>query len=107
MEKQILKAFLISIAILLGWQLIMAWLNPPKPDAGGAPAAVVQPAPTQPQPPTAEQPPPAPVVAVEAGAVEPERTITVKTSHWVATFSNRGAMPVSWKLLKLTVDGVE
>jgi YidC/Oxa1 family membrane protein insertase len=31
---------------------------------------------------------------------EPERTIAIETSQWVAVFSNRGAAPTSWKLVK-------
>src|SRR5262249_54042869 len=37
--------------------------------------------------------------AIPEVPTEPERLITVETSHWIARFSTRGAVPVSWQLL--------
>lgn len=105
MEKQVVKVVVLSLAVLIGWHYLMVYLNPPKPETPPIPATATQPAtenaPKQPteQPvaaSTGEGQPSAPVVV--EGPPEPERTITVRTSRWEAQFSNRGAVPVSWKL---------
>lgn len=119
MEKRLLTAILLSMGILFGWQFFMKAYYPPKPAAqltvqpsGQAPEAAppngaatapaqVPPAPTAGQSGSAssksEPATGTPVVAPPTNA-EPERVVTVQTTHWTARFSNRGAVPVSWIL---------
>jgi len=93
MEKRLVAAVVLSAAILFGWQFIVARLfpQPPAPPANATPAAPVQATPV------------APVQTAEAPAVpvvsEPERTVEVQTSRWVARFSNKGGVAKSWILL--------
>ncbi|MBK6426872.1 MAG: membrane protein insertase YidC [Blastocatellia bacterium] len=105
MEKRLLTAILLSIGILFGWQFFMKAYYPPKPAAQlaknpetAAPTAVPAegPAATTPAP---KPTPPGPTVPAAAPTdSEPERLLTVQTTHWTAKFSNRGAVPVSWVL---------
>jgi YidC/Oxa1 family membrane protein insertase len=95
MEKRLVTAFALSAAILIGWQLIMTSLYPPQPPPSTQSAT----SPSEPQPteapvvPEAGQP-------VAAQPDEPQRTISVETSLWVAQFTNRGGVPTSWQLIR-------
>lgn len=102
MEKNLLKAIVLSIAILVGWQMLMSWIQPPQPatpPAGSPAAQSAAPAPASAPAPAPQTQAPAAPIALPATA-EPERTIAIETSQWVAVFSNRGAAPTSWKLVK-------
>src|SRR5215218_7197156 len=100
MEKNLLKAIVLSAAILLGWQFFASrFVAQPQPaqmpqQQVSTPAeAPVAPPSTPASAPTGE-----PVTA--PATVEPERSITVETSRWVAKFTNRGGVPTSWKLVR-------
>lgn len=102
MEKNLLKAIVLSAAILLGWQFFVSRYYPQQPQQTAeapAPVAVESAAPSEPTAPVSAPVAPAAPVAAPANA-EPERTVTVETSRWVAQFSNRGAVATSWKLLR-------
>ncbi len=105
MEKRLLAAILLSMGILFGWQYFMRTFYPQKPPAPPATQTAV-PSP-EPAPVTApvvsttgsSTAPVDPAAAAGVAAVaEPERTVTVQTTHWTARFTNRGAVPVSWVL---------
>jgi YidC/Oxa1 family membrane protein insertase len=100
MEKNLLKAIVLSAAILLGWQFFASRFvpQPPQPQQAqqqpAAPADAPAPAPSTPAVTQSAAPVTAPASA------EPERNITVETSRWVAQFTNRGGVPTSWKLVR-------
>ena len=98
MEKNLLKVIVLSVVILVGWQMMVSYLYPPPPPAPTPAPEVAAPVPA-PAPPAEQAAAPAVPVAAPTVA-EPARTITVETSRWVATFTNRGAAPTSWKLLE-------
>jgi YidC/Oxa1 family membrane protein insertase len=100
MDKNLVKAFIFSAAVLLTWQFVASrYIAPPQPEGQAQQQQAPEPAPATPAPaPAAEAAqPPATPVAAPTGA-EPERAIVVETSHWTARFTNRGGVPVSWKL---------
>jgi YidC/Oxa1 family membrane protein insertase len=95
MEKRLVAAVVLSAAILFGWQFLVARFYPAAPPA--PPSNPVAPLAEQsvPPPPTGEAPP----TASTTVAGEPERTVEVQTSRWVARFSNKGGVATSWILL--------
>ena len=108
MEKRLLLAAALSIAVLLAWDAIAP--KPPKPaPAPATPAAVVLPRPAPgssfaPSPsgvPVSSAPPPAPVVPVSAAA---ESTVTIERPLYRAVIDNRGAILTSFVLKRYTDD---
>src|SRR5882672_7870865 len=105
--KRLVLALLFSTAILIGWQFLLPIKPPPTVSpAKTAPGNPVNSASTQPSPRTSGLP--SPGVAAQASgtsstsssATIPHRTITVTTPLYVAKFDSRGAVAVSWILLK-------
>lgn len=104
MQKNLITAIVLSAAILLGWQLIVSRYFPqPQPTPQQQKPAESAQTPSEPAPAPA-QPPAAGEPAAQqpaAASSELERTVTVKTPLWTAVFTNRGAVPTSWKLVHL------
>lgn len=114
MEKRLLTAILLSMGILFGWQFFMRAYYPPKsptpppaqtaqtpetaPTAAAPGASATNTATTTPAPAKTGVGATPAVPAVPVIEAEPERTVTVETTHWTAKFSNRGGVPVSWVL---------
>ena len=109
MEKRVLIAVFLSFLVLYTYQALVPSPKP-QPARPQPPAAATQtqpgagPAPDTPpaEPPARESTAPAtPAAAAASTAVvtEPgERQVTVETSSVIATFTNRGAQVVSWRL---------
>jgi YidC/Oxa1 family membrane protein insertase len=108
-ERRALLAVVLIFLVLFGYNVFTS-RTAPAPQA--TPERVEQPA-AEAQPPAAEPPAREPAAAVEPGsASEPaagvapgtaedgraERTVTVESPLWVATFSTRGAVVTSWRL---------
>ncbi|QQS45348.1 MAG: membrane protein insertase YidC [Acidobacteriota bacterium] len=98
MEKRFVIFLILSSAIFLGWSFIYGKLYPQQPEeapvrteqtvkATPTPAPVVTPAVTEPQP-----------VATQA----PSRTIRLRTDHWKATLTSRGAVIRDWTMTSFT-----
>ena len=104
-ERRALLAALLSLVVVVGWQLLFAPKPPIRParpapaqaptQPAGAPAA----APAAPEPPSAAAAPPIPAKA--AGG---EKTIVVENGLYRVVLSNRGAVVRSWQLKKYTDD---
>jgi YidC/Oxa1 family membrane protein insertase len=93
MEKRALIATVISIAILLGYQLYVAQYDPaPKPEA---PKAAPEPPPA---PPAAAAPPPAARPGLAPAAAE--KLVAVETDLLGVRLSTRGARATAWRLTK-------
>jgi YidC/Oxa1 family membrane protein insertase len=113
MEKRLLLAVVLSVAVLLLWDLLTP-KHPVKPAGAGAPVSTASPAPPAPAPPaaassTAAAPAPAaaPVRAEPVPAAthaNQEERIVVDRPLYRATFSNRGALLVSFVLKKYDDD---
>ena len=105
MDKNLVKAFVFSAAVLLAWQFIASrYMTPPAQPENQAQQQIAQQGePVRPAPPVSPVPAPdvQPAVPDPVAApteAEPERSVVVETSHWTARFTNRGGVPVSWKL---------
>ena len=111
--KNFILFIILSFAIIFSWSLFMA--PKPKHPAPGQPQATAgagqKPAPTETQTAPgstaapANPPAPAPSVAPAAATVPetpavPEKKVTVSNGVYEIVFSTRGAVPVSWQLLK-------
>lgn len=117
-DRRLLVAALLSLAVLIGWQLAFPPPEPPVPPPveETAPAAEEQAAAPEPSRDRRAEPSPAeqtaePVAAEEAEPAPPEptrelieasseETVVVEENGIRATFSNRGAQLVSWELLE-------
>lgn len=104
MEKRLLVAAALSIAVLLLWEAIAP--KPPKPaPSPSTPAVVVTPpaAPSSASAPaaTALAPPPAPVVPVAAAA---QASVTIERPLYRAVIDNRGALLTSFVLKRYKDD---
>ena len=112
-SKNFILFIILSFAIILTWQLFMA--PKPKPGAPGQHLATAPAGPTQapaapgaaPSPAAAPAAQPAPALNAAPGAevlpetpTVPEKKVTVKNGVYEIVFSTRGAVPVSWQLLK-------
>jgi YidC/Oxa1 family membrane protein insertase len=99
MEKRVLLAMVLSLAVLYGYQMIFA---PPKPKPAGAPGATAsQQLPANPavEKPAAVSPPPAPVATAQPLVADTgERDIVVENDAVRAVFSTRGGVLKSWRL---------
>jgi len=115
MEKRVLLAFLLSTLVLVGWYYFFA---PPTPapkqqsdqsvvaqtQAAAAPesaeAGVENPV-SEPSRTELDIMPAAGAMSLRAESAQvPERLVRVESPFWRATFSNRGAVPVSWTIHK-------
>lgn len=101
-QRRLLLALILSSAILFLW----TWLYPVQPPKNeqqgaqpGSPATqpASSPAATATQSPTQTAPAPAPTTTISQA---PQRTITIETDLYKATFDTRGAEPVSWIIKK-------
>src|SRR5262245_57007281 len=93
MDKRFLIAIGLSIAILIGWQMLFP---PPRPARPAVPAAVpaAEEAPAAPSPaPPHEDAPPVPAIASSSA-----EEVHVETSNYDVRLTNRGGRVVSWKL---------
>ncbi len=106
MEKRLLLAAVLSLAVLALWELLIP--KPKRPAAASAPGAGATPAAVSPVPQSAAQP--APAVAPRPVSLPPpvsgreEPPVVVENSLVRATFSNRGAVLTSLVLLHHTDD---
>src|SRR5690349_24466414 len=107
-RKRLLLALVLSIAILMGYSLVMNRFFPPSPPViEEPPPTPSQPAPSNPKPQapatspatspakataTATPGTPAPVAQV------PPRDIVIDTPYWEVTLTNRGAVATAWLL---------
>jgi YidC/Oxa1 family membrane protein insertase len=109
MEKRMMLAILLSIAVLIGYQYYMTPVPPPGVQQAGtdnakAPAPATPSAQSAPPAENAPAPPPAAVEPVAtAGALAPrsrapERTIEVRTPLYVATIDTAGGGVTSFRL---------
>jgi YidC/Oxa1 family membrane protein insertase len=102
MERRVLLAILLSLAVLYGYQALVV---KPKPPDAQAPAPAAQ-STTAPAAATIQNPPapaPAETPARNADAIvseSAERDITIETDTVVAVFTNRGARLKSWRLTR-------
>jgi YidC/Oxa1 family membrane protein insertase len=127
MEKRVLLAFILSTLVLAGWYYLSYLFLPPTPDATqpSSPSAISEtaaqpvsntanneqqlvtsdqrPATSHQRPATSDQPPATshqrPATSDQLVRV-PERLIRVESPFWRVTFSNRGAVPVRWTIIK-------
>lgn len=97
-NKRLILTVVLSIAILLGFQLLSERLYPPPPPSAEAPTA---PTPTgEPAPAPTPAPAPSEVAPAEPAApAQPERLVELRTPDSVLTFTNRGPGIVSAELL--------
>jgi len=106
MEKRAMLAAVLTLIIVIVWQLLFAPKQPTKPQqpapsgATGQPASA--PAPAQPSGQTAAATP-SPASVPPRAATE-EKTIVVENGLYRVVFSNRGAVVRSWQLKKYTDD---
>ncbi len=101
-ERRALLAALLSLVVVVGWQLLFA----PKPPIRPAQPAPAQ-ATTQPPAaaPAAPEPQPAAAAApIPAKAAAGEKTIVVENGLYRVVLSNRGAVVRSWQLKRYTDD---
>jgi YidC/Oxa1 family membrane protein insertase len=105
MEKRVLLAAILSVAILLLWQMLFM-PPPPAPEPAelppeGAPAPVIErdatPVPEE-EPPAVEPAEPGPAEATEAVQAESTRDVVVDNGVFEVTLSNRGGVATSWLL---------
>lgn len=101
MEKRLILFLLLSAAIFLGWSYFFA----PKPIAPNqsnqVASTTASPSPTVAATPgnqSQTQSAPQPMLTTQA---EP-RQVRVKTNHWVATLSNKGAVVTEWTMTSFT-----
>jgi len=103
METKLLAFLILSSVIFFGWWYIQSKMFPRLAGSvqeKGSPANMVAPAPSQtafPAPPNRVDsiPPAASTILSEA------RQIKIRTDHWVATISNRGAVITEWTMTTL------
>jgi YidC/Oxa1 family membrane protein insertase len=97
-SRRILTAAILSVAILLGWQLLFP--QQPKPPPASPRPPVAAPAPAAPPgtagPAAAPAAPPAP--AAEPGPAAPEELVMLETADFRATFTSRGGALKSYLL---------
>ncbi len=99
MDKKAVLAIVLSIGVLLLYQYFLAPKPVPVGQApAGKPAATL---PAQPQGPVRIAPPVSPAPAA------PEKTISVETDQYAATFSSVGGVPTQWVLKKYKGDTKE
>jgi YidC/Oxa1 family membrane protein insertase len=105
-QRRLLLALILSSVILFLW----TYLNPVKPPANPQQAAQPGPSPvasaTEAQSPTQTTPVTAPTAGT-AMSQAPQRTITVESDYFKATFDTRGAEPVSWIIKKNKISKTE
>lgn len=96
-QRRLLLALILSSVILFLW----TYFYPTPPPKDQQATATASPSPTAtvnaPQSPTQTAPIAAPVAAISEA---PQRTITIKTDLYEATFDTRGAEPISWIIKK-------
>ncbi|HKP12933.1 MAG TPA: hypothetical protein VJZ91_12510, partial [Blastocatellia bacterium] len=99
-RKRLLLALVLSVAVLMGYSLVMNRFFPSMPplEPGPASSDASNPKPqvTPPAPPPSTTAP-APVPSALATPVPP-RDVVVDTPYWDVTLSNRGAVATSWIL---------
>jgi YidC/Oxa1 family membrane protein insertase len=107
MEKRVILAMLLSLVVLVTYQILIGpppQAPPARPDAtpGAASPDKAESKPTPPAPSAAAAPPPAPVVSAPPAALvvgdTAARDIVVDADDFVATFSSAGAALKSWRL---------
>jgi YidC/Oxa1 family membrane protein insertase len=107
MEKRVLLAVLLSLAVLYGYQALFSPRKPqPRQPAQGATPTTQAPAATPTQTPSAAPTPAAPVEAPSPPAAQPlvsdasDRDAVVENDFVRAVFSTKGAVLKSWQLKK-------
>ena len=90
-QRRLLLALILSSAVLILW----TYLYPVSQPTNQQPSATASPSPaaTQEAAPQATPPATAPSTAITQA---PQRTITIDTALYTATFDTRGAEPISW-----------
>jgi len=107
MEKRVVIFLVLSLAVILGYDLLLKQLGllpsaPPQQEEAAQPGAEAQRDGAQPT--EAEKPPPAPSVAQPAAsaastpASAAERTVTLETDLLKVVLSSRGGVITSWEL---------
>jgi YidC/Oxa1 family membrane protein insertase len=101
-DRRLLLFFLLSLAILLGWQMLMPKAAPHPPTPTAAPAATATAATPRGGVPAAARPAsaaaPAPVPAGPPITATAEQRLVVDTAELRAVFTNRGAQLLSFEL---------
>ena len=95
-QRRLLLALILSSTVLILWTYLYPVSQPPTPQPGATPSpspVATQEAQQQPATPSA----PAPSTAITQA---PQRTITIESPLYNATFDTRGAEPISWIIKK-------
>jgi len=105
MEKRLLLAFVLSFAVLVGFNILFPRQTPTPsaPPAASTPTSASQPAETNPPPATAVAPLPGDVPAEDIQAAN-EEVVVVDTDLYTAMVSNVGGVVKSFKLKKYPDD---
>jgi YidC/Oxa1 family membrane protein insertase len=103
METKLIAFLILSSLIFIGWWYIQSRMSPRLADTGqknGFPAHIVAPMPSQ----TATSAAPNRVDIIPAAPPATRaaaRRIKIRTDHWTATISNRGAVITEWTMTSL------
>ncbi|MGH9442633.1 MAG: membrane protein insertase YidC [Thermoanaerobaculia bacterium] len=106
MEKRLLLAAALSVAVLVLWEVLAPKPPAPEPPARAVPASVPLPPEPQKSAPAAAAPSPAPspAAAIPEVSASQEERVVVDRPLYRAVFSNRGAVLVSYILKKYDDD---
>src|SRR5215475_2494101 len=111
METKLIAFLILSSVIFFGWWYIQSRMFRRPADSAhvnGSPVGLVAPTPSQtstPSPPN--MPPNMPPIMVDnvhnaaPGALAEARQVKIRTDHWEATISNRGAVITEWTMTRL------
>lgn len=100
MEKRLILFLVLSAAIFIGWSRFFA--PPPetaRPADGKAALTTPSPSPSIAITPESQKQP-SPVISSQPATQAEPRQIKVKTDHWVATLSNKGAVAPEWTMTR-------
>jgi YidC/Oxa1 family membrane protein insertase len=118
-RKRLLLALVLSVAVLMGYSLLMNRFFPSSPVQESLPStpdpvastpkpqpATTTPATPRPGTPTPSAATPAPGAPAVAAQI-PQRELVIDTPYWNVTLSNRGAVATSWILKRYEKNGAE
>ena len=104
LERNFIIFMIISIAVIFGWMYLMGKkAPPPKPKTPPAQVAETKEEPEKKPPAEKKQAPPLKEELpekIKPLSVQKEQEVIVQNSRYRIVFTNRGAVPVSWELLK-------
>jgi YidC/Oxa1 family membrane protein insertase len=115
-RKRLFLALVLSVAVLLGYSLLMNRFFPSAPvpePLATSPQDTSSPKPTTPASAPAPATTPAPPATAKAAGTAapatpvPARDIVIDTPYWTVTLTNRGAVATSWILKGYRENGVE